>query len=208
MYIRNLRKPSPNKNIYKFSSLKNRDAVMCEGSLERDCCYHFEYDPDVVHYESQPEGFYYAYNGKKRPYTPDFLVIYLDGTFEYVEVKPYSKTLSKKFKQEFSARKEAANRRGFGLILVTDKQIRNGFFLKNSELVHRYSGCISSDDLAKKVHLYLVSRSAVKIGDLAVSIGESAGRVFASVLRLVATGKAGVDLDIAALSENTTVTAI
>lgn len=27
MYIRNLRKPSPNKNIYKFSSLKNRDAI-------------------------------------------------------------------------------------------------------------------------------------------------------------------------------------
>ncbi|WP_305815291.1 hypothetical protein [Photobacterium leiognathi] len=67
MYIRSLRKPSPNKNIYKFSSLKNRDAVMCEGSLERDCCYHFEYDPDVVHYESQPEGFYYDFHGEKRP---------------------------------------------------------------------------------------------------------------------------------------------
>lgn len=206
MYIRNLRKPSPNKNIYKFSSSKNRSTVMCEGSLEKDCCYHFEYDPDVVRYESQPEGFYYAYNGKKRPYTPDFLVIYLDGTFEYVEVKPYSKTLSEKFKQEFSARKEAANRVGFGLVLVTDKQIRNGFFLKNSELVHRYSGCISSDELANKVHLYLASQSAVKIDDVAASIGESVGQVFASVLRLVAIGKACVDLDVATLSENTTVT--
>lgn len=206
MYIRNLRKPSPNKNIYKFSSIKNRDTVMCEGSLEKDCCYHFEYDPDVTRYESQPEGFNYDYNGKTLPYTPDFLVSYLDGTFEYVEVKPYSKTLSKKFKQEFSARKEAANRRGFCLVLVTDKQIRNGFFLKNSELVHRYSGCISGDELSIKVYSYLISQSSVQISELASSIGESVGRVFASVLRLVAVGKVFVDLDTTRLSENTTVT--
>ncbi|WP_318433847.1 TnsA endonuclease N-terminal domain-containing protein [Photobacterium leiognathi] len=205
MYIRNLRKPSPNKNIYKFSSLKNRDAVMCEGSLERDCCYHFEYDPDVVHYESQPEGFYYDFHGKKRPYTPDFLATYVDGTCKYLEVKPHSKTLSKTFKQEFAARKEAANRRGFGLVLVTDKQIRDGYFLKNSELVHRYSGCIAGDELAVKVHSYLTSQETVKISDLAVSIGESVGRVFASVLRLIAVGKASVDLDLAKLSERTTV---
>ncbi|WP_305812118.1 TnsA endonuclease N-terminal domain-containing protein [Photobacterium leiognathi] len=205
MYIRNLRKPSPNKNIYKFSSLKNRDAVMCEGSLEKDCCYHFEYDPDVVQYESQPEGFYYDFDGKKRPYTPDFLVTYLDGTVEYVEVKPHSKTLSKKFKQEFSARKEAVSQKGFDLVLVTDKQIRDGYFLKNTELVHRYSGYISGDELALKVHSYLMSLSKIKIHDLATSIGESVGRVFASVLRLVALGKAFVDLDIAKLSESTIV---
>ncbi|UTZ21196.1 TnsA endonuclease N-terminal domain-containing protein [Vibrio campbellii] len=205
MYIRNLRKPSPNKNIFKFSSLKNRDAVMCEGSLEKDCCYHFEYDPDVVRYESQPEGFYYDFNGKKRPYTPDFLVTYHDGTFEYVEVKPHTKTLSKTFKQEFSARKEAANRRGVGLVLVTDKQIRDGYFLKNTELVHRYSGCIAGDELAIKVYSYLIAQNTMKISDLADSIGESIGRVFASVLRLIAVGKANVDLDIAQLSESTTV---
>ncbi len=179
---------------------------MCEGSLEKDCCYHFEYDPDVVRYESQPEGFYYDYNGKKLPYTPDFLATYLDGTFEYVEVKPHSKTLSKTFKQEFSARKDAANQRGFRLVLVTDKQIRNGNYLKNSELVHRYSGCISGDELVSRVYSYLISQSTVQISDLASSIGESVGRVFASVLRLVAVGKACVDLDAARLSENTIVT--
>ncbi|WP_305819483.1 TnsA endonuclease N-terminal domain-containing protein [Photobacterium leiognathi] len=205
MYIRNLRKPSPNKNIYKFSSLKNRDAVMCEGSLERDCCYHFEYDPNVVQYESQPEGFHYDFNGKKRPYTPDFLVIYHDGTFEYVEVKPYSKTLSKTFKQEFSARKESASLRGFGLVLVTDNQIRDGYFLKNTELVQRYSGCIAGDELATRVYSYLNAQNKMKISDLADSIGEPVGRVFASVLRLIAVGKASVDLDIANLSESTTV---
>ncbi|HIF9249547.1 TnsA endonuclease N-terminal domain-containing protein [Photobacterium damselae] len=205
MYIRNLRKPSPNKNIYKFSSLKNRDAVMCESRLEKDCCYHFEYDPDVVQYESQPEGFYYDFNGKERPYTPDFLVTYHDGTFEYVEVKPYSKTLSKTFKQEFSARKEAATQRGFRLVLVTDKQIRYGYFLKNVELVHRYSGCIVGDELTTRVYSYLIIKNTIKISDLADLTGESVGRVFASVLRLIAIGKVGVDLDIAQLSESTTV---
>ncbi|HIF9111818.1 TPA: TnsA endonuclease N-terminal domain-containing protein [Photobacterium damselae] len=205
MYIRNLRKPSPNKNIYKFSSLKNQDAVMCESRLEKDCCYHFEYDPDVVQYESQPEGFYYDFNGKERPYTPDFLVTYHDGTFEYVEVKPYLKTLSKTFKQEFSARKEAATQRGFRLVLVTDKQIRYGYFLKNVELVHRYSGCIVGDELTTRVYSYLIIKNTIKISDLADLTGESVGRVFASVLRLIAIGKVGVDLDIAQLSESTTI---
>ncbi len=38
MYVRNLRKPSANKNVYKFVSLKNGCTIMCEGSLEYDCC--------------------------------------------------------------------------------------------------------------------------------------------------------------------------
>jgi hypothetical protein len=64
MYVRNLRKPSPNKNVYKFVSSKNRCSVMCESSLEYDCCYHLEYSDDVVRYESQPKGYRFSYQGK------------------------------------------------------------------------------------------------------------------------------------------------
>jgi hypothetical protein len=95
VYIRKLRKPSPNKNVYKFASAKQKAAILCESSLEKDCCYHFEYDPDVVSYESQPRGFYYKFEGKTLPYTPDFLTLYRDGTQEYVECKPHSLKNSK-----------------------------------------------------------------------------------------------------------------
>lgn len=47
MYNRNLRKPHPNKNIFKFSSAKNSSVVMCESTLEFDACFHLEYSPSI-----------------------------------------------------------------------------------------------------------------------------------------------------------------
>ncbi|KHT63439.1 hypothetical protein RJ45_12095 [Photobacterium gaetbulicola] len=205
MYIRNLRKPSPNKNIYKFASSKNRKTVMCEGSLEKDCCYHFEYDPEVVCYESQPEGYYYEFCSKQLPYTPDFLVHYIDGYQCFVESKPYGQTLSKEFKQQFQARKSAAERLGFDLILVTDRQIRKGFYLENCKVVHRYSGCIKGDNLPDALYDQLLDAKPIKIRDLALKVELSVGVVFAAVLRLVTLGKALIDLDSAKLNETTLV---
>lgn len=72
MYVRNLRKPSATKNVYKFASSKNRGVILCESSLERDCCYHLEYSKDVISFQSQPEGFYYSSGNKRCLYTPGF----------------------------------------------------------------------------------------------------------------------------------------
>ncbi|HAS8506105.1 Tn7 transposase TnsA N-terminal domain-containing protein [Vibrio vulnificus] len=205
MYIRNLRKPSPNKNIYKFASSKNKQTILCEGSLERDCCYHFEYDSDVVSYESQPEGYYYEYDGKQLPYTPDFLVNYICGYCCFVENKPYGKTLSKEFKQKFESRRLAAKCLGFDLILVTDRQIRKGFFLENSRLVHRYSGCIDSDKLSITIYEMLSAFNLIKIDELAYKANLSISSVLAIVLKLVSQGKVWIDLDSARINETTLV---
>ncbi|MDF2152886.1 TnsA endonuclease N-terminal domain-containing protein [Vibrio sp. CAU 1672] len=207
MYIRDLRKASPNKNVFKFASVKNKESVMCESSLERDCCYHFEYDREVVHYESQPEGYFYEYCGKRFPYTPDFLVTYIDGDCRFVEIKPYDKTFDKDFQRKFEARKRAAEKLGIQLILVTDRQIRNGYFLKNCELVHRYSGCIEDNNLIPVVYEYLCTVKEAKIYELAESLKVSICDVFVSVLRLISRGVASTDLDLCALSESSIVRA-
>ena len=47
MYIRNLRKPSPNKNVFKFASTKISDVIMCESTLEFDACFHHEYKDET-----------------------------------------------------------------------------------------------------------------------------------------------------------------
>lgn len=195
MYIRNLRKPSANKNVFKFASHKNQASILCESSLEKDCCFHFEYDSEVVAYESQPVGFYYDFEGKQLPYTPDFLVRYIDGTSQFVENKPYKKTLTKEFKKKFKQRQIAARRLGIELILVTDKQIRAGYFLKNCQLVHRYSGCIESDLLTDKVLDCFDERLSMKVNDLASLLCVTIGSVLAAALRLVSIGKLWVDLD-------------
>jgi hypothetical protein len=85
MYIRNLRKPSPNKNVFKFASTKISDVIMCESTLEFDACFHHEYNDAIESYGSQPEGFKYQFRGKILPYTPDALIAYFDGVEKYHE---------------------------------------------------------------------------------------------------------------------------
>jgi hypothetical protein len=67
MNIRNLRKPSPNKNVFKFASTKVSDAIMYESRLEFDACFHHEYNDEIESYGSQPEGLKYGFNGKILP---------------------------------------------------------------------------------------------------------------------------------------------
>jgi hypothetical protein len=88
MYIRNLRKPAPNKNVFKFASAKVGEAIMCESSLEFDACFHHEYNENVKCFRSQPEGFYYSFEGKKLPYTPDAIIYNNDGSVILHEYKP------------------------------------------------------------------------------------------------------------------------
>ncbi len=202
MYIRNLRKPSANKNVSKFASQKNRQSILGESPLERDCCLHLEYDTEVIAYESQPKGFYYELDGKKLPYTPDFLVHYVDGSRQFVEVKPYKFTLSLEFKREFKQKKIAAESTGIQLILVTDKQIRTGYYLKNCELIHRYSGCIDGDSRTIKVLGSFKSGTSIKVRELASFFGVTFGTALAMALRLVSLGKLSVDLDSSELNEH------
>ena len=59
-----------------FPSLKNPEGIMYESTLERDYCYYLELDPDVSFYEGQPLTLHFKIDGKKRRYTPDFLVLF------------------------------------------------------------------------------------------------------------------------------------
>lgn len=59
--------------LYPF---KKDSAVAFESTLERDFLIRLEIDPNVLAVESQPFTIEYIDNGKKRVYTPDFLVTY------------------------------------------------------------------------------------------------------------------------------------
>lgn len=155
MYIRDLRKASPNKNVFKFASSKNDEMVLCEGSLERDACFHHEYNVNVKSFKSQPEGFRYMFNGKYLPYTPDMLLELSDGSCCFHEYKPYSRTQNSEFQQKFQAKIVAARAIGIPLYLVTDKQIRSQPALDNLNLIHRYSGFYETTDEQKQLLQHL-----------------------------------------------------
>ncbi|MEI6896304.1 MAG: TnsA endonuclease N-terminal domain-containing protein [Psychromonas sp.] len=185
MYIRDLRKPSPNKNVFKFASEKVGQAIMCESTLEFDACFHNEYNNSIESYGTQPEGFKYNFRGKMLPYTPDTLVRYIDKSEKFHEYKPYSAISSPIFREKFIARKLAAKQLGIELILVTDRQIRVNPILNNLKLLHRYSGVYGVTYIQHKLLQAIQKSGQVKLNDVSeefnLSLGESRSFLYALI---------------------------
>ncbi len=182
MYIRNLRKPSPNKNVFKFASAKVGKTIMCESSLEFDACFYHEYNESVRTFDSQPEGFYYQFEGKDLPYTPDTIVQYIDGRIQLHEYKPLSKTFDPIFKAKFYAKRQAAQLLGMELILVTDEQIRVNPVLNNLKLLHRYSGAYTVCDTQRELLSRIRASGKCRLTDIAdenvLTMGEVRSYIF------------------------------
>lgn len=182
MYIRNLRKPSPNKNVFKFASAKAGKTIMCEGSIELDACFHHEYNESVRMFDSQPQGFFYQYDGKNLPYTPDSIVHYIDGRIQLHKYKPLIKTFDPIFKAKFFAKQQAAQSLGMELILVTDEQIRVNPILNNLKLLHRYSGAYTVSDTQRKLLSWVQASGKCRLTEIAheyaLPIGELRSHIF------------------------------
>lgn len=204
MYIRNLRKPSPNKNVFKFASAKINDVVMCESTIEFDACFHHEYNDDIKSFGSQPEGFKYEFNGKILPYTPDTLVIYNNGVEKYHEYKPESKTKSASFKEKFKVIKAASLKLGIELVLVTDKQIRVNPVLNNLKLIHRYSGVYGVCEIQHMLLTFIQMSGVMKFNDVRSHFNLSVGETRSFVYALIHKGLLKTNLDGDDLTQNPT----
>ncbi|MBB1476855.1 hypothetical protein H5164_14630 [Shewanella sp. SG41-3] len=188
MYIRSLRKPSPNKNVFKFASAKVSETIMCESSLEFDACFHHEYNDCIDVFGSQPEGFYYDFEGKRLPYTPDAIVHFIDGTVKFHEYKPYSKTFDPIFRSKFVAKKAAAQTLGADLILVTERQIRVNPILNNLKILHRYSGIYGLNTIQIEL-LKLIKRTGkISVNDVAIKQSLSLGEARSYLYSLIHKG--------------------
>jgi hypothetical protein len=127
-----------NKSITKFPAQKSTSSLITlESPLEKDFCYHLEFDNSVMSYEAQPIGYDYALEGKLRFYTPDF-EIFFDTSSSYYEIK-YRVDIEhdEEFEAEFSAKKDAARKLGKDLILVTDEFIAKQFRYENLCLLYK-----------------------------------------------------------------------
>ncbi|MGF1884745.1 Tn7 transposase TnsA N-terminal domain-containing protein [Photobacterium profundum] len=196
MYNRNLRKPNPDKNIYKFISVKNKTSIMCESSLEYDTCFLFEYNVDIVNYQSQPSGFEYIFEEKKRFYTPDFLAEYVDLTKEYFEVKPYFRAVETEFVQKFKAIKVSVNKKKTAISLISERQIHIQPRLDNAKLLYRYAGIQQLNPLQHEIVSFLrrqrLNQVSVKV--LAIKLNYSQGDVNSNVLALLSAGYIQADI--------------
>ncbi|MEZ7860844.1 MAG: Tn7 transposase TnsA N-terminal domain-containing protein [Aeromonadaceae bacterium] len=193
MYRRHL-KHSRVKNLFKFVSAKMNTVFTVESSLEFDTCFHLEYSPAVKAFEAQPEGFYYAFEGRDCPYTPDFRVVDQQGNASLIEVKPSDKVADPEFLQRFPIKQQKAFELSSPLKLVTERQIRIDPILGNLKLLHRYSGFQSFTPLHMQLLGLVKDLGRVSLARLSGSTGAPPEDVLATALSLIARGLIHSDL--------------
>lgn len=118
-------------------------SIQFESSLERDFIYLLEFNPNVKFYLEQPlEIIYEDSNGKKRKYTPDFIIEYFDGKVELIEIKYESTLLSKKEELEvkFTAARNFCMESNLEFKIITEILIRieKELELYNYKFLSRY----------------------------------------------------------------------
>ncbi|MCB2384286.1 hypothetical protein MO387_11665 [Shewanella sp. N2AIL] len=161
---------------------------MCESSLEFDACFHHEYNDCIEVFGSQPEGFYYAFEGKRLPYTPDAIIQFFDGTVKFHEYKPYSKTFDPIFRARFLAKKAAAQSLGADLILVTERQIRVNPILNNLKILHRYSGVYGLSDIQVELLNLIKKTGKISVNDVAAKQSLALGEIRSHLYSLMHKG--------------------
>lgn len=165
------------KSICRFPSVKGDvPVVRTEGVLEKDFCYHLEFDPLVL--QCQPLGYYYYLNNEKLGYTPDFEVEIEGGAETYYEIKD-RKYLDDNFYIEFKAKQEQAKILGKELILVCDDFIRQQPKLTNLKRVYgaKRRGR-PSRELVKSIKKAFPKQESIIAEDLMQHIGITIGQVY------------------------------
>ncbi|WP_299489831.1 TnsA endonuclease N-terminal domain-containing protein [uncultured Shewanella sp.] len=170
--------------------------------MEFDACFHHEYNETIETFASQPEGFYYRFEGKKLPYTPDAVIYDIHGTVKFHEYKPYNRTFDPVFRAKFIAKKEAAHEMGCELILVTDKQIRIYPILNNLKLLHRYSGIYGVSDMQYELLKLIRKSGSTRLEKVAEQSALTMGETRSFLYSLINKGLLKADLNEDDLASN------
>ncbi|WP_458734977.1 Tn7 transposase TnsA N-terminal domain-containing protein [Zobellella taiwanensis] len=163
MTTRRLDRYSRIKPSIAFFSLKNGRMLYAESRLERDALYHLEFDISVMRYVTQPDTFAYQLNGADRVYTPDILVEYDGGRFEFIEVKPEEKTKIEKFSAKFSLLHQLFETQLLTPLTVwSSSDIHAGERVKNYQRLYRYRRLPCPGEDARLLDEYLPSSFSFK----------------------------------------------
>ncbi len=138
MGVRRVRNSGGNV-IGTFPSLKMREQIPYESTIERDLLFFLEYDTSVVRYQAQPfviTGT--SADGAAHTYIPDFQVIRANGK-EIVECKPTAHLNDAHTQQQLALGQAWADTNQHLFVVITDTDLRAGHRLANLKLLWRYS---------------------------------------------------------------------
>jgi hypothetical protein len=109
------------RHVSRFASKKNGCGNKVEAFLELTYACIFECNPDIVNFASQPESLHLTIDNKDSRYTPDFLVLYSNGSAEYIEVH-HSESINEHFNRRIELFSEYSQQiTGIPIKVVTEK---------------------------------------------------------------------------------------
>lgn len=123
--------------VGRFPSLKAGRIIHWESQLERDMARLLEFDPSVVRYAEQPESLEYVEHGKKRSYTPDFLIEARTGQM-ILEIKPYDQATTEPWKSRLALFEQLYCDRSMPYFVMTEREIQREPRLSNVTMLLRY----------------------------------------------------------------------
>ena len=178
--------------VCSFPATKpNRKTILTESLLERDFCYHLEWDDDVVAYESQPEPIRYFYRGTYHIYTADFLVDFVDESQKLYEVKD-TRFLDDEIEEELNVIGEYANASGFQFEVVTEKRIRaRPYFTNLKHLCDARASTPLPQDLENEIINLVSSNGCMSISEILAQIDVN----LIDIYRLIALHKLNFEIN-------------
>ncbi|MCH1627418.1 TnsA endonuclease N-terminal domain-containing protein [Ferdinandcohnia quinoae] len=154
----------------KHRSTKMFRMIPWESTLERDFIKLLDFDQTVTYFEFQPVRIDYAYQGKERKYYPDFLVQKNDSKIYIYEVKAFAKRYDELNIIKFQVGKMYCMENNMKYVVVTEKDIRQGFLIDNLDVLteireESISGRVMNEilqkvnDLGGKTSIYELKRN-------------------------------------------------
>src|SRR6267154_4556527 len=125
-------------NVTKVPSNEVDRNLWTESTLERDACIRALYDWDVLSIREQAIRVFFTLDGKRRSYTPDFLIERRNHRPQIIEVK-YKRQLTPWFELLFRIITPICDRHGYEFLVYTESEIRVQPLLNNIKLLRRYT---------------------------------------------------------------------
>lgn len=117
-------------------TLKDTQPHFFESFNESHFALMFEFDQTIKSVRTQPFSISYTDDNKKRLYTPDFSLIYCDGSVRVVEVK-HSKAIDEKTKCTHFLIEKAFEKLGFEFVVLTENDLPPRRALSNMKMILR-----------------------------------------------------------------------
>lgn len=118
-------KNSSKYNQGKFYSKKNNKEFIFRSTYELGYFHILEQDPNVMSYIVEPFEISYFFEGHKRNYWPDIMILYADGSMKIVEIKPSEHLKFRKVRAKAAAARKfvAKHFKNAEYVFVTEKDI-------------------------------------------------------------------------------------